>query len=476
MTDILLINPGGNRNVYGKLYDLTAKEPPVWCLMIAGFLKNKGKSVRILDANALEFSADEVARCVFNLNPTLTVLVVYGHNPSASTQVMPEAHRIIRAIKKGNPEQAVAMVGGHVAALPERTLKEEKVEFVCADEGLYSLLHAHDVVKSKGGRFQILTAGLVSDLTKEIPSLPWDMLPMAKYRAHNWHAFGEDTRQPYASIYTTLGCPHRCKFCVIQAPFKRGEALSGMTKNSYRKFSPEWVLKEIDEFVKKYEIKYLKIADELFLWDLEHCNAIADGLIERDYGLNIWAYARVDRLNDEILEKFKKAGIQWLCLGIEAGSQEVRRDVRKGFSLETIEKAVDQIHGHGLCVNANYLFGLPEDNLETMQETLDLAFRLNCEYANFYSAMAYPGSELYRQAVKAKWPLPETWSGYSQHSKDTTPLPTRHISGKEVLEFRDRAFKAYYERPEYLEMLKAKFGEKAVEDIQTMLGYEIERA
>ena len=81
-----------------------------------------------------------------------------------------------------------------------------------------------------------------------------------------------------------------------------------------------------------------------------------------------------------------------------------------------------------------------DDDLQTMQQTLDLALELNCEFSNFYSAMAYPGSPLYTQALASGWKLPETWSGYSQHSIDTLPLPTKHVSASQVLWLRDEAF------------------------------------
>ena len=85
-----------------------------------------------------------------------------------------------------------------------------------------------------------------------------------------------------------------------------------------------------------------------------------------------------------------------------------------------------------------------------MQRTLDLALELNCEFANFYSAMAYPGSPLYEQALSLGWALPEKWSGYSQHAVDTLPLPTRHVTAGEVLRFRDRAFDIYFSHLPYL--------------------------
>src|SRR5260370_7605995 len=104
------------------------------------------------------------------------------------------------------------------------------------------------------------------------------------------------------------------------------------------------------------------------------------------------------------------------------------------------------------------MFGLPEDNQETMQATLDLALDLNCEFANFYSAMAYPGSALYARAVRQVIPLPAQWSGYGQHARDCLPLPTKHLTAREVLQFRDAAFQKYYSTDPYLDIIKTRFG------------------
>ena len=110
-----------------------------------------------------------------------------------------------------------------------------------------------------------------------------------------------------------------------------------------------------------------------------------------------------------------------------------------------------------------------------MQRTLDLALDLNCEFANFYSAMAYPGSPLYEVAIRRGWRLPDTWSGYSQHSVDTLPLPTRHISAGEVLRFRDRAFDTYFRHEPYLRMVEEKFGEDTLAHIREMTSHTLER-
>ena len=104
-----------------------------------------------------------------------------------------------------------------------------------------------------------------------------------------------------------------------------------------------------------------------------------------------------------------------------------------------------------------------------------MAKEFNFEYVNFYTAMAYPGSQLYLDALKQGVELPKAWHGYSQLSSETLPLPTKHLSPAEVLRFRDNAFKEYFSNPKYLAMIETKFGPKAVAHVKDMLKYEIHR-
>jgi hypothetical protein len=110
-----------------------------------------------------------------------------------------------------------------------------------------------------------------------------------------------------------------------------------------------------------------------------------------------------------------------------------------------------------------------------MQRTLDLALELNCEFANFYCAMAYPGSPLYERALAEGWELPQSWGGYSQHAVDSLPLRTRHLPASEVLRFRDDAFHAHFASPRYLGMVRERFGPAVVQEIQAMAAQRLER-
>src|SRR6266699_783096 len=138
--DVVLINPGSRTQVYQSLGTrLAAIENPVWAGLMATFCRNKGLSVEIIDAEAEELIPAEVAERVEDLNPVLAAVVVYGHQPSASTQIMMFSGKVCTAIKVLSPRQRVLFVGGHVAASPDQTLREESADFVAAGEGLHTL-------------------------------------------------------------------------------------------------------------------------------------------------------------------------------------------------------------------------------------------------------------------------------------------------------------------------------------------------
>lgn len=486
--DLLLINPGGRARTYQELGTaLTAVEPPLWCRLIAGYALNRGYSVKIIDSEAENKDPYAVAQAVAELRPGLVGMVVFGHQPSASTQQMEGAGEACRAIKAIRPDQRILIVGGHVAALPERTLREEAVDFACHGEGPVTVCELLEALASplpdfsqvpglvwwESGPFRQIrvnaNAPLIQDLDAELHGNVWDLLPMEKYRAHNWQCFGDlSARQPYASIYTSLGCPFRCAFCCINAPFHI---------NRYRMRNPAKVVDEIDHLYRVYGVRTFKIIDEMFVLNDRHVRGICTLLADKPYApeLNIWAYARVDTVKPAQLALLRAAGIRWLALGIESGSAHVRDGAEKPLSQSEIIRIVGEIKNAGINVIGNFIFGLPDDDLATMQETLALAKELNCEFANFYAAMAYPGSPLYNMALAKNWDLPDTWSGYSQHSFDSKPLPTEKLSAAEVLQFRDHAFHEYFESESYLNLMTERFGIETRRHVEEMTRIRLRR-
>ncbi len=433
--DLLLINPGGRERIYQDLgAELTAVEPPLWVRLLGGYCADRGHRIAVIDSEAEGIGPARVAELVDAGNPRLTAIVVFGHQPSASTQQMVAAGELARTISSAAPKTKTIMVGGHVSALPERTLREEAVDFACNSEGPITIDQLINALKAERPDFSTVeglvwrdgdtirsnpSPVLIKDLDKDMHGNIWHLLPMDKYRAHNWQCFEDlSRRKPYASIYTSLGCPYKCTFCCINAPFGT---------NRYRMRSPESVVAEIDHLVMVYGVRTFKIIDEMFVLNYRHVEGICNLLAAKSYAreLNIWAYARVDTVRPDRLHLLRKAGIRWLALGIESGSSHVRDGAEKSLDQTDIVNIVRDIQKAGIFVIGNFIFGLPDDDLRSMRQTLELAQELNCEFANFYSAMAYPGSPLYLLALQNGWELPESWGGYSQHSYDCKPLPTK---------------------------------------------------
>ncbi len=478
-TDLVIVNPSGAHGIYGPLGEqLIAVEPPLWARLLAAHARDvDGYSVKILDAEALGIGGKQAAATVADMRPQLVCVAVYGHQPSASTQQMWGAREFCAEYYRLQPKGTTIMVGGHPSALPMRTMREEIVDYVGVGEGpvtVEALLEGRDEDEIPG---LVWEDGDKIRINKSPPLLScdnlngeaWDMLPMDRYRAHNWQCFGAmEKRYPYASIYTSLGCPYKCNFCCINAPFE---------SNVYRTRKSYDVVAEIKMLHERYHVDTFKITDEMFVLKPSHYLAICEGLAKIGLGdkINIWAYARVDTVHPENLRTLRRAGVRWLALGIESASGDVRDGAEKHLKHSDIVGTVKAIQEAGISVIGNFIFGLPGDDEQSMQATLDLALACLPDFANFYSAMAYPGSGLYAQAIKKGWTLPSSWRGYSQHNDDCRPLDTEYVSAKDVLRYRDHAFRAFFGNSRYLAHVKKKFGGDAEEHVRKMLGYRLKR-
>ncbi len=124
---------------------------------------------------------------------------------------------------------------------------------------------------------------------------------------------------------------------------------------------------------------------------------------------------------------------------------------------------------------SNYIFGFPDDTLETMGETLDLALELNTEMANMYPCQALPGSPMHHLAKQQGWKLPDSYSGYAFLSYDSQPLPTKHVTAADVLRFRDEAWQRYFSNAAYLNLVERKFGEKERANVEAMAKVPLRR-
>jgi anaerobic magnesium-protoporphyrin IX monomethyl ester cyclase len=496
--DILFVHPNASKKIYQDLSnEFSAIEPPIWAAMLAQHCRSNGFGSQILDCEAEKFNYIESAQVIKDANPRIVCFVVYGQQPSASTQNMHGAVGLADELKKIAPNLRTLFVGGHVAALPRETLKEPSIDMVCQNEGVYtisgllSINNLEDetqISKVRGLGYKVDGVPVLNepspivakkDLSRDLPGMAWDLLPdISKYRTAGWHSWSNNTENaPFAALYTSLGCPYRCSFCMINIINRINPAphIASADSNVFRFWEPEFMIRQFDE-IAAMGVKNVKIADELFVLNPRHFLKICEMLIERDYGFNIWAYSRIDTCKPKYLETLKKAGVNWLGLGIENPDQVLRKEIHKdGFKEVRILDIIQEVRNAGINIGGNYIFGLPMDTEKSLQTTLDFALENKTEMTNMYCAMAYPGSPLYLTAKKKGWNLPDTYVGYSQHSYETLNLSNDNLSAKQILSFRDKAWMTYHTDPSYLKLLEDKFGIKARENVEKSTKIKLKR-
>ena len=140
-----------------------------------------------------------------------------------------------------------------------------------------------------------------------------------------------------------------------------------------------------------------------------------------------------------------------------------------------VEKVVKQIEESDIQVLANYIYGLPGDTLESIENTFNLSLKLNTLGWNTYAAMALPGSQLYKDALEKNIDVPKKYSEFSFHSYDTKPLPTDSLKPGEILKLRDDHFHKYFSNKKFQSKIKNKFGQNALDNIHEMLKVRLKR-
>lgn len=492
MTDILFIHS----NAAGKIYQgLASKhaaiEPPIWAGMLANSMRLVGVNVAVLDAEAEQLTYEQTVTRIIDYKPRIVCFVVYGQQPSASTQNMEGATATATLLREFGRDSFIIFVGAHVAALPVKTLEDEpSIDAVCQNEGVYTLRKlvqvsnlgdASALANIEGLTFRdTKTKQIIQNIPSQIvardrlaidlPGVAWDLLPpLTNYRTAGWHSWSNKSeKQPFAALYTSLGCPYRCSFCMINIinRTKNSTNITSADSNVFRYWDPEFIINQFDYFAKQ-GVRNIKIADELFVLNPRHFLRIAELIESRGYDFNIWAYSRVDTCKPEYLEPLARAGIKWLGLGIENPSTAIRKQIHKGGFIDVkITDLIRWVRDAGINIGGNYIFGLPDDTQASMSETLEFSLANKTEMVNYYCAMAYPGSPLHRQASETGQKLPDSYAGYSQHAYETQNLSNSNLKAEEILRFRDAAWTRYNTDPSYLQLLENKFGTHARQNLE----------
>ncbi|WP_287584749.1 radical SAM protein [Candidatus Borrarchaeum sp.] len=438
---VLLISPP-YMELYGATRISEGVTPPLGIMYIASILEKNDIDVSIIDGDASSLTWKKLAELIKKESPDIVGI-------TSTTPTIKQVHKTAR-IAKYVKEDTIVVIGGiHASTLPEETLLPKEVDIVIRGEADYITLQ---LVKSlengksfkdvlgisykENGRFIHNPPAPLIDKLDDLPFPAHHLINQGDYRLPITRKL---TRHKFTVIISSRGCPYQCIFCATRNVFG----------NICRFRSPKNTVDEIEFVLNKLNVKEILFYDDTFTLNIKRAIEICNEIIER--GLDfIWQCgSRVDRINREILSKLYKAGCRRIGYGIESGSQEILNRIKKGITLDQARKSIKLTKEMGISVLASFMFGHPGETLKTAEATIKFAKELNPDWANFFVATPFPGTELYEYA-KSKGLIQDTdWSKYLVFP-DTPLMETDELSGEMLLELHKRAYKEFYLRSNYL--------------------------
>lgn len=403
---VLLVNPPFSSFQSLTSSDFFDPQEPLGILFLAGYLREKGVHVKVLDCfnDSIHKEGDyywqgaseaEIEAEFRRQNPG-----VVGISSMFSVHCH-AIHRIAAAAKRAVPDALVVVGGMHASALPQIVSSDKNIDIVVVGEGEQTL-HEIIIKHSRGESLHGITGIAYTDESGVYhatgkrdflnlmvhPGPARDMLDIERYietdysRKHAMHP-------RRSAVVTSRGCSCKCIFCGIHYVWR----------HSYHTRDPKSVLDEIEWLIAKHGVGEIMFWDDNLAANRHHFNAILDGIIERRLpihwctpnGIAIWV------LDEKLIDKCRKSGCYKLTFGIETGSLKTQKFIRKTqIDLDRSKQIINYCNSVGIWTQSAFMIGFPFETREDIMETIDYAVDCGVDTANYKIAVPYPGSDMYR--------------------------------------------------------------------------------
>jgi len=458
---VLLINPPITSDF--EIFEENA--PSLGLMYIAAVLERKGFPVRIVDC-LLEWerparkaeagkgklkvnglSDEEILQKVREFRPDIVGI------STMFTAFLPDVLRVANAVRKEFPEIIICSGGAHVSVMPESVLKPGAVDIAVIGEGELTFLEIAEKVSAKKSWKSIqgtavLAGGKVKvnarrEYLKDLDSLPFParhLIPLEKHlKSKSNYPFAK--KKPVLEIITSRGCPGKCVFCSIHAVWG----------HTWRYRSPLNVVDEMEMLVKKYGVREFSILDDNVSANPERLVKMCDEIIRRRLdiawetpnGIALWT------LNEKILRLMKKSGYYRAKFGIESGCIPTLRYIGKPINLEKAREVINACNRVGIWASSSFVIGFPDEDLKSINETIDFVNNSGLDFARFLIAQPFPHTPLFNDFKRLGLLKKGLINGSSAYS---SKYDTLHFKASELNEIRQNAESQFIRRKmrEYL--------------------------
>ncbi len=401
---VLLINPPFTQ--HGKEVEIQADEP-LGLMYLAAYLRQKKISVEIFDAFAGKksipiennfyksgLSDKQIKEKIKEYNPNIIGIA------TMFTMHSKGVHDLAATVKEVSKDIFIICGGSHASALPEVVLQDENIDIVAIGEGEETLCEIVNCIRNGKDYSSVSGTAVRSNGKIKINALRphiknLDILPAPARDMVDMNAYLSDKYRndfsmspPRANIITSRGCPYKCPFCAVHS----------IWRHTWRGVSAQKIADEIEFLVTHYHVKEIAFQDDNLTLNKKRMHQLCDEIIKRKLnikwctpnGVAIWT------LDEELIRKMKKSGCYKLTFGIETGSLETQKFINKTqIDLEKSKDIIKFCNKIGMWTHSAFIIGFPYETLKDIQMTIDYAIESDLDFAAFFIATPFPGTELY---------------------------------------------------------------------------------
>jgi radical SAM superfamily enzyme YgiQ (UPF0313 family) len=341
---------------------------------------------------------------------------------------------------------AITIMGGpHLTLMPDESMQRDEVDLVVRGEAEETVVEIMEAIETSGQQgdsaprlclpdepwgsilglsYRNLAGQVVHNpdrpLRKEIDDLPMPAYHLFKIERYTNLQPLTDGLDPHARAYTLVtsrGCPYQCIYCS-----------KPITGHTWRARSSEAVVAEWRYLVEEMGATEIGITDDVWNLKLDRAKELCRSLVDEGLTHVPWVTVhgmRADHTDAELFRLMKQAGCKRVGFGVESGNQAVLDSIKKRQTLDDVRRAFKQARAAGLQTMGFFIFGLPADTEESMEDTIQFALELDPDMANFMIAAPFPGTELWEIARRDGRLFSMDWRDYAIHDERARyELPT----------------------------------------------------
>lgn len=408
--------------------------PPISLAYIASVLTQGNDKTFIYDCPATQISLHKLISKLSEKKSSLAILPI-------STPSFANDMKVVTELKNRLPSVKIAIIGVHATAKHVEIVKKfHQIDFVIRNEPEFTAI-------------EIVRALLTDAAFSEIRGLTWretgeprinpdrpfienlDSLPFPAWEYINLRDYRLPFKgRPFLSVAPLRGCPYRCTFCTA------GEYYG----HKIRFRSVDSVIKEIKHDISRFDVRDFFMWAETFTIKRDFVLELAAAMKKETPGIRWTCNSRTDTVDEEMVGKMAEAGCWMMSFGIESTDPTVQKNMKKNLKIKDLHSPIRMTRKAGIRTVGHFILGMPGDTPETVEQTIQDAMTMDLDFAQFYTAAPFVGSELHKEAKRQGWLVN---GNFEQMRQSRASLSLPGLPPEAVTKAAKRAQRAFYLRP-----------------------------